>query len=94
MEIANNYKFIGGSDEIKLCQDRLEVLKIECPVLDFFQIVLKISLKLILDIVNKSLENFKVIFKEGFKVKSHNKTGALVAVFVLSPSKADGTTES
>ena len=35
-EIANHNKFIRGPDKIKLCQDRLKVLKVECPFLSFF----------------------------------------------------------
>ena len=64
-----------------------------CPISDFFQLRLGVPPKLTPDAVNKGLRASKVLSKEGFELKPRDRSGALVAVLVLSLSKADGATE-
>ena len=47
------------------------------------QLVLRISFKLILNIINKSLEVFKIFLKDDFKLRLYNKSEILVATFIL-----------
>lgn len=61
------------------------MLKVKCLVSDFFQLVLKVVSKFSLDIVIKGLKIFKVDLKKSFKIRSYNKNGAFLAIFVLGP---------
>ena len=68
-----------------------------CPVLGFFQLVLGVPPKLTPDTVNEGLETPEILLKEGYKLWPRDGSdafvAALVAALVLSPFKADGTTE-
>ena len=44
------------------------MLKMGCPVLSFFQLVLGVSPKLTPDIVNKGLETPEIFSEEGFEL--------------------------
>ena len=64
-----------------------------CPVLGFFQLVLGVYLKLTPDTVNKSLRASEVFLEESLELWPCDRSGAFVAVLVLSSSEADGITE-
>ena len=64
-----------------------------CPVSDFFQLILGVSPKLTPDGVNEGLRASEVLSEEGLELWPCDRSGALVAALVLSPSKADGATE-
>ena len=55
--------------------------------------VLGVPLNLISDIINKSLRISKVLPKEDFVVRLHNRSGIFVTTLVLSPFEADRVTE-
>ena len=57
----------------------------------FFKLILKVFFKLILNFVNKGLRIFEVLLKEGFEVRSYEKSGILVATLVLGPFECDNT---
>ena len=64
-----------------------------CPVSGFFQLVLGVPPKLTPDAVNEGLRASEVLLEKDFELCPRNRSGALVAALVLSPSEADGTTE-
>lgn len=53
--------------------------------------VLRISLKLILNIVNKGLRIPNILFKQDFEFRLYDKSSAFVVAFVLSLFEADST---
>ena len=59
----------------------------------FFQLILEVFSKLILNIANKNLRISKVFLKEGFKVRPCNKSDTLVIAFMLSPPKTNSAIE-
>ena len=64
-----------------------------CPVLNFFQLILGIVSKLILNIVDEGLRIPKVLPEEDFELWPRDWNGALRAAFVLSQSETDDVTE-
>ena len=64
-----------------------------CQVLDFFQLILGVTPKLILDIVNQGLETTKVLYEEDFEVGLYNRNVVFVVAFVLSLSESNSTVE-
>ena len=93
LKIATYSRLIEGPHKIEYYQNRLKVLRVEYPILGFFQLVLGVSSKFAPNIVNKSLGIFKNFLKEGFKLGAYNYSNVLGAVFVLNLSKADSPTE-
>ena len=83
----------GGPDGIEFWLDGLEVLKVGCPVLGFFQLVFGIPPKLTPDTVNKGLEAPEILPEEGLELWPRDRSSAFVTSLVLSLSEADGTTE-
>lgn len=77
----------------ELTLDKFEVLKMECPILHFFQLVLGVFLKLIFDIVNKGFKIPKVFSKKSFKIRLYNKSGTLMTALMLNLFEADSATE-
>ena len=69
------------------------MLKLWCLVSGFFQLVLGVFSKLILNIVNKGLKIPKVLSKKSFKFWLHDKNGAIVMVFMLNLFEVDSTVE-
>ena len=69
------------------------MLKVRCPILGLFQVLLGVISKLIPDIVDKSLRISKILFEKSFKIGSCDKSSALVATYVLNLSKADEVIE-
>lgn len=67
----------------------MEVSKIKDIILGFFQLILKISFKLINDIVNKGLRVNKVFSEKGLEVRPNDRSGAFIAAFVLFLSKSN-----
>lgn len=55
----------------------------------FFLLVLRVSFKFPLDIVNKSLQISKVFPEECFELEQCDWSGTLVTALVLSPLKAN-----
>ena len=68
-------------------------MKVGGVISSFFQLVLGVPSKLILDIIDKGLEISKVFLKENLTIKSHNRIDAFVAAFILKLSEANGATE-
>ena len=68
-KIIDYNRLIKSSNKIIFSQNRLKILKMGCLISDFFQLVLKVFSKLVLNIVNKSLEIFKVFLEKDFKLK-------------------------
>ena len=64
-----------------------------CPVSGFFQLVLEVPPKLTSDAVNKGLKASEIFSEEGLELWPRDRSGALVAALVLSPSEANSTTE-
>ena len=64
-----------------------------CTVSGFFQLVLGVSPKLTPNAVNKGLGTSEVLSKESLEFLPRDRSGAFVAVLVLSPSEANSTTE-
>lgn len=62
-------------------------------ILDFFQLVLRISLKLSLDTINKELKVAQVFSKEYFEYVLQDESFALITIFILSPIKINITAE-
>ena len=69
------------------------MLKVGCPISDFFQLILGVPPKLTPEAVNEGLGASEVFFKEGLELWPRDWSSALVAALVLSPSEADGATE-
>ena len=61
----------------------------KCLILSFFQLILKISFKHTLNIINKGLKTFKIFFKKDFKVESYYKNSVIMTSFILGPFKTD-----
>lgn len=66
---------------IKLKLNKLEMLKIKYKILNFFQLILRIISKLILNIIYKSLKIVKIFLKKDLKLKSNNKN--LLFIFMV-----------
>ena len=69
------------------------MLKVGCPISGFFQLVLEVLPKLTPNTINEGLGTPEILLEESLELWPRDKSGAFVAAFVLSPSKADGTTE-
>ena len=69
------------------------MLKMRCLVLGFFQLILGVLPKLILEVVNEGLKTSKIFLKESFKLKLYDKSGAFMVALMLSSSEIDGTIE-
>ena len=67
------------------------MLEIWYLVSGFFQLVLRVSLEFISDIINKGLEVSKVFLEESFKVRLCDKNGALEIVLILSLPRVNST---
>lgn len=93
LKIANYSEFIRSSNGIKLYQDRLKMMKVRCPILGFFQLVIRVFSKLTPNIVKKSLGIPKIFSKESFELKPYDQSNAFVAAVMLSPFEADGAIE-
>lgn len=93
LKVAIYSWFIKSPNDIKLCQDRLKLLEVQCPVLGVFQLILEVPFKFTLDIVDKSLGVPMVLSKEGFEVKPHNRNRALITAFMLGLSEINNATE-
>ena len=64
------------------------MLEVWYIILDLFQLVLEVSFKLTPDGINKSLKILKVFPEEGFEFWLRDWNSALMAVLMLSSSKA------
>ena len=64
-----------------------------CLVSGLFQLVLGVPSKLTPNVVDEGLRIPEVLSEEGFELWPRDRSGALVAALVLSPSEADGATE-
>lgn len=64
-----------------------------CLVSSFFQLILGVPYKLILNIVNKSLGISEVYQEEGFELGPRNWSGVFMAALVLNPSEPNGATK-
>lgn len=62
-------------------------------VLGFFQLVLRVSFKLISDTVNRGLRAFEVFPEEDFEVRLRDRSSAFMMMFALSLIEADGVME-
>ena len=62
----------------------------EYLVLGFFQLILNVFFKLILDI-DKSLKIFEIFLEKSFEVEPHNKNSAFIIMLVLNLFKANNT---
>ena len=69
------------------------MLKVECPISDFFQLILEVPLKLAPDAIDEVLKTYKILLEEGFKLWPRDWSGALVVALVLNPSETDGAME-
>lgn len=49
--------------------------------------------KIILNIIDKGLEIFKIFLKEGFELRLNNEINIFMAIFVISSSKINDTTK-
>lgn len=64
-----------------------------CLILSFFQLVLEVFSKLILDIIDKSLGVLEVFLEEGFKVGPNDRNDALIVAPVLGLFDANSATK-
>lgn len=67
------------------------MLEVRYQVLNFFQLVLEIFSKLVLNIVNQSFRISKIFLKKSFELKLHDEDNALLAMFILSLLQVNNT---
>ena len=60
---------------------------------NFFQLVVGVSSKLILDIINKSLRISKVFSEKSFELRLCNQNGTFLTTCVLNLFNSDGIIE-
>ena len=69
------------------------MVNVECSTLGFFLLIIWISLKLILDIINKDLWASKIFLEKSYEVGPRDKSSALIAALVSSSSDANRAIE-
>lgn len=69
------------------------MLKVECLVLSFFKLKLKIFSKLILNVIDKSIKVSKVFLEEDFKVGLCDISSTFIVIFMLGLSENNYTTK-
>lgn len=87
-KIADQSELIKSPNRVKFCQNRLEILNMQCLILGIFQLILEIPPKLILETINKGLKAFKVLIEESFKFRPYNRDSTLLAILMLSLNEA------
>ena len=65
------------------------MLKVECPVSGFFQLVLEVPPKLTPDTVKEGLRAPEILPEKRLELWAYDESDAFVALLVLSPSEAD-----
>ena len=62
-------------------------------VLSFFELVLEVTFKLTLDVVNKSLKIYKVFLEKDFENEPCDRSSAFVMAYILSPFETNEITK-
>lgn len=65
----------------------------QCLVFGFFLLIFGVSSKLTPGVVNKKMRISEIFLREVFKVRPYDRTGALMAGFLLCPLELDDATE-
>lgn len=69
------------------------MLKVKYSVLNFFQLVWRVFLKLTLNDINKSPEISKILIKKSFEIQLFDNNAALLVAFILSILKINSVTK-
>ena len=93
LKVVDHNWLIQDLNSVKLCQKKLVILEVWCPVLGLFQLVLRVSFKLILNIIDKSLKIPKVFLEKGFEIRPNNRKNTFMAILVLNLSEVNNITK-
>lgn len=69
------------------------MLKVQCLVFSFFQLVLGVPLKLVPNFIDKNPGILKNFMEKDIEVGLYNQSGALISIFELNPLDANGAIE-